>query len=95
MDNNTGSNTALTVGDTFTFTIAGGPPFSLVHVSVTSAILGVSVPIYSADVGYTDANGAFSLTGAVTNSLIGTWQQTWTAGGVPVQPSPLTFSVSK
>lgn len=95
VDNNTGSNTALTVGDTFTFTIAGAPPFSLVHVSETSSILGVSVPIYTADVGYTDANGAFSLTGAVTTSLIGTFQQTWTAGGVPVQPSPLTFSVSK
>jgi hypothetical protein len=45
VDNNSGSNSALTVGDTFTFTITGGPPFSLVHVAETTTVPGITVPV--------------------------------------------------
>lgn len=85
VDNNTGSLTTLAVGDSFSFLVTGAPPFSLVF---------VSEPRWSASVGYTDSSGSFRLTGTVAASVVGTWQQTWTIGGLGAQPSPLHFTIT-
>jgi hypothetical protein len=84
VDNNTGSRTTLAVGDSFSFQVAGAPPLSLVS---------VSEPGWSGSVGYTDASGLFFLNGIVGSNVVGTWQQTWTVGGVVAQPSPLQFTI--
>jgi galactose oxidase-like protein len=85
VDNNTGSRTTLAVGDSFSFLVNGAPPFSLVF---------VSEPGWSASVGYTDASGLFWLNGIVGSNVVGTWQQTWTIGGVSAQPGPLQFTIT-
>jgi Galactose oxidase, central domain len=85
MDNDTGSLTTLAVGDSFSFQVSGAPPISLVS---------VSEPGWSGSVGYTDASGLFWLSGVVGSNVVGTWQQTWTIGGVAAQPSPLQFTIS-
>jgi WD40 repeat protein len=85
VDNNTGSRTTLAVGDSFSFQVAGAPPLSLVS---------VSEPGWSGSVGYTDASGLFWLNGIVGSNVVGTWQQTWTIGGVLAQPSPLQFTIT-
>jgi len=84
VDNNTGSRTTLAVGDSFSFQVTGAPPVSLVS---------VSEPGWSGSVGYTDASGLFFLNGIVGSNVVGTWQQTWTIGGVSAQPSPLQFTI--
>jgi hypothetical protein len=84
VDNNTGSRTTLAVGDSFSFQVAGAPPISLVSVSEAG---------WSGSVGYTDASGLFWLNGIVGSNVIGTWQQTWTIGGVLAQPGPLQFTI--
>jgi hypothetical protein len=85
VDNDTGSLTTLAVGDSFSFQVAGAPPISLVS---------VSEPGWSGSVGYTDAGGLFFLNGIVGSNVVGTWQQTWTIGGVAAQPSPLQFTIT-
>jgi hypothetical protein len=84
VDNNTGSLNTLVVGDSFSFLVTGAPPFSLVF---------VSEPGWSASLGQTDSSGSFRLSGTVAASVVGTWQQTWTIGGVGAQPSPLQFTI--
>lgn len=85
LDNNTGSLNTLAVGDSFSFQVTGAPPHSLVF---------VSEPGWSGSVGYTDASGLFFLNGIVGSNVVGTWQQTWTIGGVAAQPSPLQFTIT-
>jgi galactose oxidase-like protein len=85
VDNDTGSLTTLAVGDSFSFQVTGVPPISVVSVSETG---------WSGSVGYTDASGLFFLNGIVGSNVIGTWQQTWTIGGVVAQPSPLQFTIT-
>ena len=85
VDNDTGSLTTLAVGDSFSFQVTGAPPLSLVSVSEAG---------WSGSVGYTDPNGSFRLTGTVAATVVGTWQQTWTIGGVALQPSPLQFTIT-
>jgi len=85
VDNNTGSLTTLAVGDSFSFQVSGAPPLSLVSVSEVG---------WSGSVGYTDASGLFFLNGIVGSNVVGTWQQTWTIGGVLAQPSPLQFTIT-
>ena len=85
VDNDTGSMTALTVGDSFSYLVTGAPPFSLVFVSEAG---------WSGSLGYTDSTGSFRLSGNVAASVVGSWQQTWTIGGVVAQPSPLQFTIS-
>jgi hypothetical protein len=85
VDNNTGSLTTLAVGDSFSFQVTGAPPVSLVS---------VSEPGWSGSVGYTDASGLFWLNGIVGADVVGTWQQTWTIGGVVAQPVPLQFTIT-
>jgi hypothetical protein len=85
VDNNTGSLTTLAVGDSFSFLVTGAPPVSLVSVSEVG---------WSGSVGYTDASGLFWLNGIVGPNVVGTWQQTWTIGGVLAQPSPLQFTIT-
>jgi galactose oxidase-like protein len=85
VDNDTGSLTTLAVGDTFSFQVTGAPPHSLVSVSEAG---------WSGSVGYTDASGLFFLNGIVGSNVVGTWQQTWTIGGVLAQPSPLQFTIT-
>jgi Galactose oxidase, central domain len=85
VDNNTGSLTTLAVGDSFSFQVTGAPPLSLVS---------VSEPGWSGSVGYTDASGLFWLNGIVGSNVVGTWQQTWTIGGLVAQPSPLQFTIT-
>jgi hypothetical protein len=84
VDNNTGSLTTLAVGDSFSFQVTGAPPVSLVSVSEAG---------WSGSVGYTDASGLFWLNGIVGSNVVGTWQQTWTIGGVLAQPGPLQFTI--
>jgi hypothetical protein len=84
VDNNTGSLTTLAVGDSYSFVVTGAPPFSLVF---------VSEPGWAASLGYTDSSGSFRLSGTVAASVVGTWQQSWTIGGVGAQPSPLQFTI--
>jgi hypothetical protein len=84
VDNNTGSLTTLAVGDSFSFLVTGAPPFSLVFVSEAG---------WSASVGQTDSSGSLLLSGTVAASVVGTWQQTWSVGGVVAQPSPLQFTI--
>jgi galactose oxidase-like protein len=84
VDNNTGSRTTLAVGDSFSFLVTGAPPVSLVSVSEVG---------WSGSVGYTDASGLFWLNGIVGSNVVGTWQQTWTIGGVLAQPGPLQFTI--
>jgi hypothetical protein len=84
VDNNTGSLTTLAVGESFSFQVTGAPPISLVS---------VSEPGWSGSVGYTDASGLFFLNGIVGSNVVGTWQQTWTVGGVSAQPGPLQFTI--
>ena len=84
VDNDTGSLTTLAVGDSFSFQVTGAPPLSLVSVSEAG---------WSASVGYTDASGLFWLNGTVGSNVVGTWQQTWTIGGVSAQPGPLQFTI--
>jgi hypothetical protein len=83
VDNNTGSRTTLAVGDSFSFQVTGAP-VSLVSVSEAG---------WSGSVGYTDASGLFWLNGIVGSNVVGTWQQTWTIGGVSAQPTPLQFTI--
>jgi hypothetical protein len=85
VDNNTGSLTTLAVGDSFSFQVTGAPPHSLVSVSEAG---------WSASVGYTDASGLFWLNGIVASNVVGTWQQTWTIGGVLDKPGPLQFTIT-
>ncbi len=85
VDNNTGSLTTLVVGDSFSFLVDGAPPLSSVSVSEAG---------WSGSVGYTDASGSFRLNGIVGSNVVGTWQQTWTIGGVVAQPSPLQFTIT-
>ena len=84
VDNDTGSLTMLAVGDSFSFLVAAALPFSPVF---------VSEPGWSGPVGYTDSTGYFLLNGIVGSNVVGTWQQTWTVGGVLAQPSPLQFTI--
>ena len=85
MDNDTGSLTTLAVGDSFSFLVTGALPSSLVF---------VSEPGWSSPIGYTDSSGSFRLSGIVGPDVIGTWQQTWTIGGVVAQPGPLQFTIT-
>jgi hypothetical protein len=85
LDNNTGSLTTLAVGDSFSFQVTGAPPLSLVSVSEAG---------WSGSMGYTEASGLFFLNGIVGPDVIGTWQQTWTIGGVAARPSPLQFTIN-
>jgi hypothetical protein len=85
VDNDTGSMTAFTVGDSFSYLVTGAPPFSLVFVSQAG---------WSGTLGYTDSTGSFRLSGNVAASVVGSWQQTWTIGGVVAQPNPLQFTIS-
>ena len=84
VDNDTGSLTTLAVGDSFSFQVSGAPPLSLVS---------VSEPGWSGSVGYTDASGLFFLNGIVGSNVVGTWQQTWSVGGLVAQPTPLPFTI--
>jgi hypothetical protein len=84
VDNGTNSTTTLNVGDSFSFLVTGASPSSLVF---------VSEPGWSAPLGYSDASGSFRLSGNVGADVVGTWQQTWTIGGVVAQPSPLQFTI--
>ena len=85
MDNVTGSQTTLAVGDSFTFLVTGAAPFSLVF---------ASEPGWSATLGYTDANGTFRLNGFAGADVVGSYQQTWTIGGVVAKPTPLQFTIT-
>jgi hypothetical protein len=85
MDNVTGSQTTLAVGDSFTFLVTGAAPFSLVF---------ASEPGWSAALGYTDANGSFRLNGFAGADVVGSYQQTWTIGGVVAKPTPLQFTIT-
>ena len=85
-DNVTGLQTALKVGDSITFLVTGAAPFSLVF---------ASEPGWSANLGYTDANGTFRLNGFAGADVVGSYQQTWTIGGVVAKPTPLQFTISK
>jgi Galactose oxidase, central domain len=85
MDNDTGSLRTLAVGDSFSFLVTGAPPVSSVFVSEAG---------WSSSIGYTDASGLFWLNGIVGSNVVGTWQQTWTIGGVLAQPGPLQFTIT-
>ena len=85
VDNNTGSLTTLAVGDSVSFLVNGAAPRSEVT---------ISQPGWSASLGYTDASGMFTLNGIVAPTVVGTWNQTWSVGGVVAQPNPLTFSIT-
>ena len=85
LDNDTGSQTTLTVGDSFTFTVSGAAPLSVVYVSETG---------WSSPVGYTDSTGSFHLSGTAASGVIGSWAQTWTVGGIVAQPAPLQFTIN-
>ena len=84
-DNTTGSTTTLAVGDSYTFQVTGAAPFSVVFVSETG---------WSASLGYTDAGGSFQLSGTVLSTVVGTWAQTWSIGGVAAQPVPLQYTIT-
>ena len=85
MDNDTGSLTTLAVGDSFSFLVTGAPPVSSVFVSEAG---------WSASVGQTDSSGSFRFGGTVAANVVGTWQQTWSVGGLLAQPSPLQFTIT-
>jgi hypothetical protein len=80
------SNTALQIGDSWTVTVKGAPNSP---VSVTAQQSGQAAS--TSQVGTTDANGNFSLSGTAATGQIGTWAETWTVAG---QSATITFSVS-
>ncbi len=72
-------------GDTFQVTVTG-PPNQPVSVTQT--------PGETAQMGYTDANGVFVITGVEQTGNIGTYTQVWSAGGVQATPA-LTFMIGQ
>ncbi len=82
-NNTRGGSSTFYVGDTWTVTISGGAAFAPVVVTDVS----------SAQVGTTNGSGQFILDGAMSAAEIGSWNQTWSVGGVTASPNPLSFSV--
>ena len=67
-----GSN-ALQVGDTWLVSITGATPNSPVSVTAGGA---------ATQMGTTDANGNFSLAGTARTQDVGTWNESWSVGGL-------------
>lgn len=84
INNTRGGSTVFYVGDTWTVTISGG---------AADAEVVVSIPGSSSPVGYTNVSGTFMLSGYMSAGDVGTWNETWTVGGVTATPDPLTFYV--
>jgi hypothetical protein len=79
-----GGSTVFYVGDTWTVTITGGAPSSAVQ---------VCIPGSCSTEGDTDGYGNFGLSGYMASWDVGTWNETWSVGGVTATPDPLTFYV--
>ncbi len=83
----TGSPNIFQVGDGFRIQITGAAPNS--PIVATSTQNGVSHG--SNNIGTTDANGNFSLVGAMNSTTIGTWTEQWKVGN---QTFNISFSVA-
>ncbi len=82
-----GGSTVFYVGDSWTITING----AMANVAVlVCAPLGCTP---SVNEGYTNGAGSLTLSGYMSSSDVGTWNQTWSAGSFIATPNPLTFSV--
>lgn len=67
----------LYVGDSWTITITGAAPGA--EIKVTGGKNGASPTV---SMGSADGSGKFVLTGTVTSEEIGTWSESWAAGGL-------------
>lgn len=79
-----GGSEVFYVGNAWTVGITNGPANAEVVVSTTAG---------SASVGYTNSQGSFSLSGYMSSLDVGTWNETWTVGGIIATPDPLSFVV--
>ena len=79
-----GGNTAFYVGDAWTISITGG---------AANAQVEICIPGSCSSEGYSDGNGNFSLGGYMASGDVGTWNETWSVGGVTAAPDPLTFYI--
>jgi hypothetical protein len=81
-----GTNSLL-VGDNWTINITDAPPNS--PVTVTGGMVPANV---TTNMGSTDGNGRFTLSGRIDASSIGVWAESWAVGGQNV--GSIGFSVS-
>lgn len=79
-----GGSVVFYVGNAWTVTITDGPANAEVIVSTTAG---------SASVGYSNSQGGFTLNGFMSSVDVGTWDETWTVGGITATPDPLSFVV--
>jgi hypothetical protein len=75
------------VGDQWQVTISGGAPNSPVQVTALQSGGNTSTSV----VGNTDSSGNFTLPGTMPPGDVGSWQETWSVGGVSA--GSLSFSV--
>jgi len=71
-------------GDEAKAIVTGGLPFSQVTVTIGN---------WTGNLGYTDETGSFTFSGRTDASIIGTWSETWSIGGVIANPNPLTLTI--
>ncbi len=79
-----GGSSVFYVGDAWAISITGGAP---------SAQVTICIPGSCSVEGNTDGSGDFSVSGYIYSTDVGTWNETWSVGGVPATPNPLTFYV--
>ncbi len=79
-----GGHTVFYVGDSWTVSITGG---------AANAAVQVCIPGSCSPEGYTDGSGNYTLSGYMSSGDVGTWNETWSVGGVTATPDPLTFYV--
>src|SRR5947207_843284 len=77
---NSGLGRDFVINDSFSLSITGAAPNAPVTLNFTQNGVGSN----GNNMGNTDANGAFSLTGVEGSANIGTWTETWFVNGVQV-----------
>jgi hypothetical protein len=84
--NTSRGGTSFYPGDAYSLSITGGSPYAPVTCTIGS---------WTGNMGTTDWNGSYSLSGTMTSSDVGQWVEYWTVNNVAAQPYPLTFLVSE
>jgi hypothetical protein len=75
-----GDGSTLHPGDSWKITITGAAPNAGIVVNYTKN----GQPAGSAQIGATDANGNWSLSGTFSDAELGTWREAWTVGSVSI-----------
>jgi hypothetical protein len=82
---------SLQPGDTWTVTISGAPPNA--PVMVTGPSSGAANNSVTSQMGATDANGNFYLSGTITPDQAGVWPEVWSVAGQTVGSFMFTVMV--